>query len=276
VRMRVAPEAGLADRIYGRAASNNFLPIVEMMWGLPGSMLACVHMHRMTGEERFGALFRSQAARLLDDLEAGDRGAPVWTQDLYGKQQRWLGAVHGFAGNMLPLIHGWDWLDDGQRGVVADAAMRTLAAHAERSELGATWPAVMEGSGSLLCQHCHGAPGMVTVFADAPFSGAEFEKLLVGGGELTWRAGALVKGSNLCHGTGGNGYAFLKLYRRSRDAVWLERARAFAMASIDQVRGARAAFGRGRYSVWTGDVGLAVYLWDCITGDAGFPTVDVL
>jgi hypothetical protein len=36
-------------------------------------------------------------------------------------------------------------------------------------------------------------------------------------GELTWNAGALAKGSNLCDGAAGNGYAFLKLYRRTRD-----------------------------------------------------------
>ena len=32
---------------------------------------------------------------------------------------------------------------------------------------------------------------------------------------------------------------------------------------------------RGRYSLWTGDVGLAIYLWDCITGEPRFPTIDV-
>ena len=58
--------------------------------------------------------------------------------------------------------------------------------------------------------------------------------------------------------------------------VWLDRARAFAMAAIAQCREARARVGRGRYSLWTGDVGLACYLWDCLTADPRFPTVDVL
>ena len=92
---------------------------------------------------------------------------------------------------------------------------------------------------------------------------------------FTWQSGALVKGSNLCHGTGGNGYAFLKLYRRTGENVWLERARAFAMTAISQCRGARLAHGRGRYSLWTGDVGLAIYLWDCLRGKGRFPTIDV-
>src|SRR5213080_4252771 len=73
----------------------------------------------------------------------------------------------------------------------------------------------------------------------------------------------------------GNGYAFLKLYRRTNDPIWLDRARQFAMTAIVQYRGSQAVVGRGRYSLWTGDVGLAMYLWDCITGEPRFPTIDV-
>ena len=47
------------------------------------------------------------------------------------------------------------------------------------------------------------------------------------------------------------------------------------MTAIAQCRDARAALGRGRFSLWTGDVGLAIYLWDCITAEPRFPTVDV-
>lgn len=41
------------------------------------------------------------------------------------------------------------------------------------------------------------------------------------------------------------------------------------------VRKSRARLGRGRYSLWTGDVGLAIYLADCLRGEARFPTFDV-
>jgi len=276
VQMRNMPDQGLADEIYTIVAANTELPIVELMWGLPGCMLACIHMESMTGDPRFIEAFKQQASRLLAALEPDEHG-PIWTQDLYGRRQRWLGPVHGFAGNMLPLLRGWEWLAPEQHAVVSDAVPRTLGTSAVRSELGCNWPAIVpSGEPPWLCQHCHGAPGIVTTFAGAPFSTPELEALLLGGGELVWNAGPLVKGSNLCHGTGGNGYALLKLYKRTGDTVWLERARAFAMAAIDQVRGARAAFGRGRYSLWTGDPGLAVYLWHCISGEPQFPTVDTL
>lgn len=274
--MRLAPSADLADRIHARIEGNNALPPLELMWGTAGSMLAGVFMDAMTGDPRFESLYQIQAARLLDDLE--DRGFyRIWLQDIYGQRHRFVGLVHGFAGNMLALLEGWRWLTPAQRKAVEDLSVTTLAATAQRSEDGANWPKDSdEPDAPMLCQICHGAPGIVLAFAEAPFRHPELETLLEGAGDLTWSAGPLLKGSNLCHGTGGNGYAFLKLYERTGDPRWLVRARAFAMAAIGQVRAAREEYGRGRYSLWTGDPGLAVYLWDCITGEARFPTLDAL
>ena len=38
---------------------------------------------------------------------------------------------------------------------------------------------------------------------------------------------------------------------------------------------ATCEIGRMRYSLWTGDLGFAVYLLDCVHGTAAFPTLDV-
>jgi Lanthionine synthetase C-like protein len=275
VIMRIAPSAATADEIFARIAVNLELPVLELMWGTAGSMLACVFMAEMTGEERWRAPYRAQARRLLDELEETQEG-PLWTQRLYGETTRYLGPVHGYAGNMLALIRGWDWLDAAQQTRLSRAVVATLESNARRSGQGANWPAVATREGEpRLVQHCHGAPGMVTALADLPARSPELDALLRAGGELTWHAGPLVKGSNLCHGTGGNGYAFLKLHRRFGESLWLARARAFAMAAIAQCRGARMAHGRGRYSLWTGDAGLAVYLWDCIRAEPRFPTTEV-
>jgi len=97
--------------------------------------------------------------------------------------------------------------------------------------------------------------------------------LLLAGGELTWRAGPLTKGANLCHGTAGNGYAFLALFARTGDELWLERARAFAMHAAAQVARTRDEVGRGRYTLWTGDPGTALYLADCLDGSPNVPLV---
>src|ERR1700678_3400535 len=272
--LRLKPDTQIADRIHARAAGNDALPLLEMMWGTPGSMLACVFAHALTGEERFEEIYRKQATRLLAHVEhAGTYRA--WTQEMHGKRARYLGLVHGFAGNVLALIKGWHWLSTEQQKTTADITTEMMVATAKRSERGANWgPDANQPDAPMLCQICHGAPGIVTAFAEAPFSTSDFERLLLEGGELTWVAGPVKKGSNFCHGTGGNASAFLKLYRRTRDRRWLHRARAFAMTGIAQWRAARAEYGRDRYTLWTGDPGFAVCLWGCIPGEPKFPGLD--
>jgi Lanthionine synthetase C-like protein len=80
------------------------------------------------------------------------------------------------------------------------------------------------------------------------------------------------KGPALCHGTAGTGYAFLKTFARTQDERWLERARRFAMHALRQVE----RRGHGRYSLWTGDVGVALFVADCIDVRADIPVFDVL
>jgi lantibiotic modifying enzyme len=122
------------------------------------------------------------------------------------------------------------------------------------------------GDGQIRMQWCHGAPGIVATLA--PFLD---EDLALGGGELVWRAGPLRKGANLCHGTAGNGYAFLALLESTGDERWLTRARAFAMHTVGQVEQSRSENGRGHYTLWTGDLGAALYLADCIDGGGKLP-----
>lgn len=258
---------GERERLKQRIANNLDLPPKELLWGMPGTMLAAVFI----GDE---ALFRQQAQRLLAAFEDTPHG-PLCPQELYGHHLLYLGPAHGFAGHILALMRGWQWLDAKQRERVASATKQTLLLNAREAEAGINWPAAAGNEPKMLVQWCHGAPGMVATFADAPFSDPDLDRLLVRGGEFTWHAGPLAKGSNLCHGTAGNGYAFLKLHRRTGDPVWLERARAFAMTAIEQVHAARRKYRQGRYSLWTGDPGVAVYLHDCLRAQARFPTIDV-
>jgi hypothetical protein len=116
-------------------------------------------------------------------------------------------------------------------------------------------------------QWCHGAPGVVCALAGTP-SNRRVDALLFGAGELVWEAGPVREGVGLCHATPGNGWAFLKLHRRTRDPKWLARARRFAMHAIEQRTGERG--------LWSGDMGLALYLRACIEADDRWPLLDVL
>ena len=226
----LAPAAWQEQRLLEAVRANAENPTWELMWGSPGTMLAAQVMHERTGDERWREAWNASADRLWEEWR-GD----LWRQDLYGSPAHIFGPAHGFAGNVLVLARG-DLLDPGRRGELERRVVATLTKHALRADGLAQWPPSLEPSSKpRRTQWCHGAPGIVASLAAVAPGDDVLDELLRAGGELTWRAGPLRKGANLCHGTAGNGYAFLELFERTGDELWLERARAFAMHAIEQV-----------------------------------------
>ena len=271
-----APTPATADRLAALVAGNLEHPSRELMWGAPGTLLAALFLHQHTGDERWAELFRNTAAQLWSQLLWSDEFAcHYWTQDLYGRQSTYIDAVHGFVATAVPLIHGRHLLAEADwaawQACIENTVQRTATWQGDQ----ANWRAQLTPPPTkpLLMQYCHGAPGFVICLADLP--GPALDALLMAAGEAVWAAGPLNKGSNLCHGTGGNGYAFLKLYQRTGKTLWLQRAQAFAMHGIAQTEAHALQYGQMRYSLWTGDPGFAIYLWDCLRARAEFPTLDV-
>jgi len=254
VAWRMAPSGELADELFARVRENVGNEAVEIMWGAPGTMLAARAMLEWTGEERWAEAWQESA----ESVWAARDDDGLWTNRLYGETFRSLSPVHGLVGNVLALR------PDPRREQLERETAETLAGLAVREDGLANWPT---REGRLKLQWCSGAPGMV--------SGAASyldEELLLGGAELIWQAGpaGMEKGSGICHGTAGNGHAFLKVFERTGDEIWLERARRFAVHALGQVE----RRGTGRYSLWTGDVGVALYAADCIDGVSRYPVLE--
>lgn len=279
-KYKLLKDRQVADDIFKLVELNNVQPIRELMWGTAGTMLCANFMHSWTKEPRWKDIFLLQANRMLEEWESIEGVGHLWTPDLYGSKRKYMGPVHGFAGNIIPLIEGKDLLGDEAYQAIALKVMSTVVNTAYSDEKYANWPAVFDASPDAvpprLLQHCHGAAGMITALSKMPVGiNEDFDRILEKGGELVWHAGPLKKGANLCHGTAGNGYAFLKLYERTGDRLWIDRAQAFAMNCIDQYQLSKEVFHQGRYTLWTGDLGTAFFLWDCITEKANFPTIDI-
>jgi hypothetical protein len=267
----LAPSAATADALARSIAANAEHPSNELLLGAPGTMLAARAMYERTGEERFAELWRASARTLLARQDADG----LWTQDLYGRRRRYIGAGHGFAGNVLALFGAPEWLDD--RTSVETRAVATARALALVDGDRANWPALADSEpvDALPCvQWCHGAAGVVTSLAAVAPGDDAHGALMAAAGELVWQAGPLARSASLCHGTAGNGFAMLALLARTGDERWLARARAFAMHALDQVARSRATEGRGRYTLFTGDVGAALLAAACLRGDAAFPGLD--
>ena len=258
VALRLAPSAAFADDLFARVRENVHNDVNELMWGSPGTMIAARATAGWTGEQRW----RDAWSESADALDAARDPDGLWTQRLYGKTARYLGPVHGYVGNVLALRQGGR--DDG--GHAADV----LARRAVVEEGLANWAPRDEARPTeTRLQWCHGAPGIVVSAADYLD-----REMLLAAAELTWRAGphGPEKGAGLCHGTAGNGYALLKAFARTGDELWLERARRFAVHALGQVE----RRGHGRYSLFTGDLGVALFAADCLDGRSVFPVVDSL
>ena len=254
VAYRLAGDAALADYLHELVLANLDDRWNELLWGAAGSLLMAEAMLAWTGEERW-----AEAWDALADALAGKRDADgLWTQHLPKKDYRFVGAAHGFVGNARALAN--------RRPFDVDDLLERLAI---REDGLANWlPNEGAALDDIRVQWCHGAAGVVSSLGS--FMN---EELALAGGELTWRAGPLAKGSGLCHGTAGNAYAFLVLHARTGDELWLERARAFAMHAIGQVEREREKLGRGRYSLFTGDIGVALFLRHLLYGKSSFPTL---
>jgi hypothetical protein len=268
VAWRLAPSDDLADALHTRVLENRDNEAVEVMWGAPGTLLAARAMHDWTGDERWADAWRQTAEAIL----AGRDEEGLWPTRLYGRDYRGTTPPHGLVGNVAALLDGGDLLDDATRATLKRDTVAALSRAAVIEDGLANWAHPYGGEleredGEIRVQWCAGAPGIV--IATASYLD---EELLLAGAELAWRAGphGMEKGPCICHGTAGNGYAFLKVFERTGDERWLERARRFAMHALEQVE----RRGRGRFSLWTGDVGVALYAADCLDARADYPVLD--
>lgn len=266
---RTAPSAETADALYKRVRENVDNETDELMWGAPGTMIAARRMFEWTSERRWQDAWNESA----DALWARRDENGFWTQRLYGQESIGLGPAHGLVGNVQALLA----LLDGERRAELVRDTNAILASTAVSEGGfANWPPrprpeLPGPDGQIRVQWCAGAPGIV-------IAASEYldEELLVAGAELVWQAGPcnLDKGPGICHGTAGNGYALLKTFARTRDERWLDRARRFAVHALQQVVRLRETRGHGRYALWTGGPGVALYAADCLEANAAYPVLD--
>jgi len=245
------PETALADRLHAHVLANRDNEADEVMWGAPGTMIAARIMLEQTGEQRWADAWDDSAHALRRRREPDG----YWAYRLYGEVYRGLGPAHGVVGNVAALLQG------GRDEPLERETAALLERRAMHEDGGTNWPNAV---GELRVQWCAGAPGIVTTAA-----AYLDEDLMLAGVDLSRHSGPanMEKGSGICHGTASQGYAFLTAFARTGDESWLEDARRFAMHALGQV----TRRGRGRYSLWTGDVGVALYAADCLDATPRYP-----
>jgi hypothetical protein len=242
--LRLSGDASLGDELHALLSTSAESATDDLCWGIPGALLV------LAGEPEWAETAQELAGVLR--ARRGEDG--LWRQD---DDYRGLGTLHGAAGNTFVLRRV-----DPNEDTAETAAL--LTRHALREGSLANWPGAPTRPVERL-QWCTGAPSILGGAWDYLD-----EDLVIAGAELIWQAGPRdeVKGHGLCHGTSGNGFGLLKAFARTGDELWLERARRFAVHALGQTD--------DRYSLFTGDVGTALFAAACLDADARFPIVDLL
>jgi len=281
LQFKLAPSEDVALQLYGHLEATIGDPR-GIAWGSAGAMLAALFMYQRTDDARWKDLFLRSFEPLWNQFNYSDEArCHLWTSSLYGVTEMRVGGIHGFAANAFAMLRGRHLLEPNLADELLGRIHETVHATALIEGPHANWPnnvgsTMRPAPLPVVLQHCNGAPGIINSLAEFPNDARwPIDALLQRAGALVWDAGPVVKMPSLCHGAAGSGYAFLKLYERTGDHRWLDRARRFAMHAIDQCDRAVTKYGQRKFSLWTGDLGLAIYLWDCVRITAKFPTLDV-
>uniref|UniRef100_A0A8C2CPP5 LanC lantibiotic synthetase component C-like 2 (bacterial) n=1 Tax=Cyprinus carpio TaxID=7962 RepID=A0A8C2CPP5_CYPCA len=139
------------------------------------------------------------------------------------------------------------------------------------------YPSSLSNETDRLVHWCHGAPGVLhmLIMAHKVFRDEKYLRDAAECGEVIWQRGLLRKGYGLCHGTAGNGYAFLSLYHATQDKKYLYRACKFAEWCLDYgTHGCRIP--DRPYSLFEGMAGAIHYLSDVIQPEGScFPAFEL-
>ncbi|KAG5850929.1 hypothetical protein ANANG_G00087600 [Anguilla anguilla] len=248
-RSVVSSDSELPDELlYGRAGYLYALLYVNSEMG-PGTV------DEATISKVVGAILDS--GKNLSKEEKKSERCPLLYE--WHKKQ-YVGAAHGLAGIYYMLMQPGANVSQETLTELVRPSVDYVRHKKFRS---GNYPSSLSNETDRLVHWCHGAPGVVhmLIMAHKVFKEEKYLKDAVDCGEVIWQRGLLRKGYGICHGTAGNGYAFLALYQQTQEKKYLYRACKFAEWCLDYgTHGCRIP--DRPYSLFEGMAGAIHYLSD--------------
>ncbi|XP_056096454.1 lanC-like protein 2, partial [Rhinichthys klamathensis goyatoka] len=189
-------------------------------------------------------------------------------------KKQYVGAAHGLAGIYYMLMQPSAKVSQEVLNELVRPSVDYLRHKRFRS---GNYPSSLSNESDRLVHWCHGAPGVLhmLIMAHKVFRDEKYLRDAVECGELIWQKGLLRKGYGICHGTAGNGYAFLSLYQLTHDKKYLYRACKFAEWCLDYGKHGCRIPDRP-YSLFEGMAGAVHYLSDVLQPEgSSFPAFEL-
>ncbi|OTF70175.1 lanC-like protein 2-like protein [Euroglyphus maynei] len=146
-----------------------------------------------------------------------------WPLTYVWHDKPYVGGAHGYGGILYMLLEAVEHIGSEE---LVNLIRPTLDMIVDQQFSSGNFPPCLGETDDKLLHWCHGGPGLVYLLATAEsiFNDGKYLQAALKAGNDIWQRGLLRKGYGLCHGTTGNAYAFLRLYRLTNDERHLHRA----------------------------------------------------
>ncbi len=140
------PDRQIEDQLEAVICANRQNPTREALWGAPGTMIGSLFLWEQSHKQRWADIYRQNVEAIWDSWHFDEPSQTwLWEQDMYGRQTRYLGAGHGWAGNLYPLWRGYDLLTAEQQQSLSERTISGLNQLIQVCPPGANWPALPGG-----------------------------------------------------------------------------------------------------------------------------------
>lgn len=238
----------------------------DLLYGRAGFLWAALFIRRYLGED---IIPNDLLMPVVEAILAGGRAGASNNQScplMYRWHgTRYWGAPHGLAGILHVLLHFPLINEDAE-----DVKCTLKYMMSKRFPNSGNYPSSEGNPRDKLVQWSHGATSMAITLCKASQvfpNDREFRDGAIEAGEVVWKNG-LVKRAGLADGASGNAYAFLSLYRLTGEAIYVERAKAFASFlyhnASDLVNVGYSCGTDHAYSLFLGIAGTAFLFYDLL------------
>ncbi|XP_017334923.1 lanC-like protein 2 isoform X1 [Ictalurus punctatus] len=208
----------------------------ELLYGRAGYLYALLYVNKEIGPETVDEKIIAnvvtailESGKNLSREEKKTERCPLLYE--WHKKQ-YVGAAHGLSGIYYMLMQPTAKVNSE---ILTELVRPSIDYVRHKKFRSGNYPSSLSNETDRLVHWCHGAPGVVhmLIMARKVFKDEKYLKDAAECGEVIWQRGLLRKGYGICHGTAGNGYAFLSLYKLTQEQKYLYRACKFAEWCLD-------------------------------------------